>query len=66
MTVLSWEARGGSWFGFDAEQRLRAQVVRYDQPAGWVAFVRQERMPGRYLTAEEAKATVDGLLATGD
>jgi hypothetical protein len=36
-----------------------ATVVRYDVPAGWAAFVRQERVPGVWATAEEAQCATD-------
>jgi hypothetical protein len=57
--MLSWEARGGAWFGFDSEQRLIAQVVRYDQPTGWVAFLAGRRIGGPYDTATEAMAAAE-------
>lgn len=38
---------------------LMATVVRYDVPAGWAAFVRQERVPGVWATAEEAQCATD-------
>jgi len=57
--MLSWETRGGAGFGFDSEQRLIAQVVRYDQPTGWVAFLAGRRISGPYDTPTEAMAAAE-------
>ena len=57
--MLSWETRGGACFGFDSEQRLIAQVVRYDQPTGWEAFLAGRRIGGPYDTATEAMAAAE-------
>ena len=57
--VLTWEEVHGSWRGFDDRRCLMAIVVRYDVPPGWAAFLRQERAPGVWATAEEAQCAAD-------
>lgn len=63
--TLSWEPdglTGQAWRGIDEQGRYVAQVVRYDKPRGWIAYVRQQKGRLRYVTAEEAMAAAEGVL----
>jgi hypothetical protein len=66
--MVTWIGYGidGGCIGFDARQRFFAQIVWYDAPEpGWVAFVRHERLDGRWEAAEGAVAATEAVLAGG-
>lgn len=65
--MLRWEEQwGGSWRGFDERGWLAAGVQWYNDPDGlarvgtvgryWRATVANERIPGAWASADEAKA----------
>jgi hypothetical protein len=66
---LRWNGRRG----FDDAGLLVATVAEYDDPDGiasvpgaigsyWLAFVRQERVPGAWATEAEAQAAAEAQL----
>src|SRR5688572_1808999 len=60
--ILRWQTGyGSSAYGFDGDERLRAQVVRYDSPDGWVAFM-GERLPGVWSDRETAAAVAEAAV----
>jgi len=64
--MLRWDSNTSvgpsAFYGFDTENRLRGQVVRYDNPAGWVGFVSGVRVAGVWDTAVEAQRAVEAEL----
>ena len=66
---VSW-ADGDAVTGYDEAGFLVATIVAYTYPDGhasvprtgdryWLAFVRQDRVPGAWPTAEQARAAPD-------
>ena len=51
---------GDNWIAMVGDYR-RGEVVPYGPASAthWVAFIRNERLPGRYATLEEVKAAVE-------
>jgi hypothetical protein len=64
--VITWTPYGidGGCIGFDRGRRLVAQVVWYDAPEpGWVAFVRHQRLNGRWEVAKDAVDASEAVLS---
>lgn len=53
---------GQAWRGLDDENHYIGQVVRYDLPPGFRGYVRGYPITGRWPTAEEAIAAVEGVV----
>lgn len=49
--------------GLDPTGRYLGQVVHYDRPAGWRAYVRGYPVAGRHASAEGAQAAVEAVVA---
>lgn len=61
---LTWRPGGGSGiaanlYGFTPDERLVAQVVRYDEPPGWKAFVRGYPVGGRWDEMRSAQRVAE-------
>lgn len=65
--MITWSLYGidGGCIGIDQDRRLVAEIVWYDAPQpGWVAFVRHQRLVGRWRAADEAVRASEAVLGS--